>query len=122
MQAYYVAAVLLIFAFGSLFWHIENQEDVIASLEKSLVDAQADRIELELEKSECRTAVDKQNELLVGMRIEYEKRAAKLEKRKELSPQTRYEVIYKTIPNMEVESDECKDIKNMLDSIRANGL
>ena len=121
MQGYIAAAVALVVAFVSLFWYIENQKDVIASLEKKIAEQNADAALLELEKSECRAAVKVQNETLMSMRGEYEKRKKELEARKQLPASVRYEVIYKENPTMEVESDECKDIKNLLDSIRRSG-
>jgi len=122
MQGYIVAAGAVIVAFASLFWHIENQKDVIASLEKSLFEKYAEIATLEMEKSECSAAVTTQNEKLEGMRINYEDRVKALETRKQLSASVRYEVVYKENPTMEVESNECKDIKNLLDSIRSSGL
>lgn len=122
MQVYIVAAGALIVAFASLFWHIENQKDVIASLEKSLFEQYADAAVSEMEKSECREAVTTQNEKLMAMRINYEDRVTALETRKQLPAAVRYEVAYKENPTMEVKSDECKDIKDLLDSIRSSGL
>ena len=122
MQGYIVAAVALIVAFASLFWRIENQKDVIASLEKSLFEQHAQIATLEMEKSECLTAVTTQNEKLMAMRINYEERVKALETRKQLPSSVRYEVVYRENPTMEVKSDECKDIKDLLDSIRSSGL
>lgn len=122
MQGYIVAAVAIMVAFGSLLWHIENQKEAIASLEKTILEQNADAAVSELERSECRAAVKVQNETLMSMRVEYDKRKKEFEARKQLPAAVHYEVIYKENPTMEIESNECKYIKNLLDSIRNSGL
>ena len=122
MQGYIAAVVAIVVAFGSLFWHIENQKDVIASLEKTIAEQNAEAAIAELEVSECLASVTTQNEKLEGMRIDYEQRIKMLEARKQLPASVRYEVVYKETPTMEVESDECEDIKILLDTIRRSGL
>lgn len=122
MQGYVVVSVALVSAFVSLFWHIENQNDVIASLEKTILEQHADAAILALEASECRAAVTTQNETIATLLVEYENRTKEFEARKQLPAAVRYEVVYRENPTLEVESNECKDIKNLLDSIRSSGL
>ena len=42
MKGYIIAVVALIVAFVSLFWYIENQKDVIVTLEKTILEQNAE--------------------------------------------------------------------------------
>ena len=68
-----------------------------------------------------KAALDIQNEKITSMEIDLEERTAKYQELLNQPPEIRYEVIYKKVPSIEVKSNECKEIKKLIDDIRYSG-
>lgn len=68
-----------------------------------------------------KTALDRQNEKISSMEIDIEDRKAKYQELLNQPPEIRYKTVYEKVPNIEVKSDECEDIKKLIDSISAAG-
>ena len=68
-----------------------------------------------------KAALDTQNEKIASMEIDIEERNTKYQELLNQPPEIRYEVIYKKVPSIEVKSNECKEIKKLIDDIRSAG-
>jgi len=72
--------------------------------------------------SVCKSALAHQNEAIELQGVDIKTKEDALQELKTKPPDVRYKVIYKEIPTIETKSNECDDIKEMLDSIKASGL
>jgi len=72
--------------------------------------------ELVLKKS-----IATQNEKVVKYEIDLQTKTEEYDKLVGQPPEIRYETVYKKVPNIKVKSNECKDIKKLLDDIRTAG-
>jgi len=87
---------------------IENYKTTLAHLEASV--------------SVCTYSLKKQNEAIELQSINIKSKEEKLRELKAQPPDVRYKVIYKEIPKIDIKSNECDDIKEMLDNIKESGL
>jgi hypothetical protein len=81
----------------------------------------ADIVVLNTEKSQWLAVNAEQNAKIEASRFDLAKKESEYLELVNKPAEVRYKTVYKTIPNIEVKSDECKDIKELLDNIRANG-
>ena len=104
-----VITVLLTLFITSLFgnWLLSNK---VENLQKDIIIAEAETQQEQANNKVQKAEIDKQNTIIESNRTSYEENVKKFE-------EWRKKPIYRTIIK-EVKSDECKDIKNMLDSIR----
>ena len=80
--------------------------------------------ELQQEKSNNRTLRDEindQNDKIEKFRIDIEKKTEEYKKLINKSDKDRFKEMYEKNPELEVKSNECKDIKNSLNTIRKLG-
>lgn len=70
----------------------------------------------------CKSTLTKQNEAVELGKVDIKAKEDALQKIKKQPVEVRYKVIYKDIPKIEIKSNECDDIKSMLDSIKESGL
>ena len=115
-------SVVVLLMFGA-------KEYQINALEKELVVR-----DLEIEKhkttiayidasvSVCKSTLAHQNEAIEFQGVDLKIKEDALQKLKTKPPDVRYKVIYKDVPKIELKSNECDDIKEILDSIKAGGL
>ena len=89
-------------------------EAKVSGLESDLVVCKTNNVTV-------KSALDKQNEKIASMEIDLEERNAKYQELLNQPPEIRYEVVYKKVPSIEVKSDECKEIKKLIDDIRSAG-
>ena len=101
---------------GMLGLWIDNSrlENKVNELESKLVVCNTNRYQLE-------SAVKSQNDKIEQYRVDIEAKKEEYEKLLGKEPEIRYKTVYKSVPNIEVKSDECEDIKKLLDSIRNAG-
>lgn len=81
----------------------------------------ADIIVLNTEKRQWSAVNAEQNAKIEANKFDLAKKEAEYLELVNKPAQVRYRTIYETIPNIEVKSDECKDIKDLLDNIRISG-
>lgn len=81
----------------------------------------ADIIVLKTEKNQWLAVNAEQNAKIEASRFDLAKKEGEYLELVNKPAEVRYKTVYKTIPNIEVKSDECKDIKELLDNIRVNG-
>lgn len=77
---------------------------------------------LEASVSVCKSTLTHQNEAIELQSVDVKTKEDALQKLKTKPPDVRYKVIYKDVPKIELKSNECDDIKEILDSIKAGGL
>ena len=111
-----ITSVILILSVIALYLWQDNLklENKISELESSLIVCQTNKYTLE-------QAINSQNDKISKYEIDLENKNKSYQELLNKPAEIRFETIYKKIPSIKVDSDECKDIKNLLDDIRSNG-
>lgn len=65
--------------------------------------------------------VKSQNDAIEKLGMDYSKANAEYQKLLNQPPEVRFKTVYKEVPSIGVKSDECEDIKKLLDDIRNAG-
>ena len=89
-------------------------ETKVAQLETSLVVCSTNKLAVE-------NALSSQNEKVEAMRVDNEVALKMYQELVEKPPEIRYEGVYKKVPTIGVKSDECEEIKKLVDDIRNAG-
>lgn len=89
-------------------------ETKVAELETSLVICNTNKVAVE-------NALASQNDKVEAMRADSEAALRKYQELAEKPPEIRYEVVYKKVPTIGGKSDECEEIKKLVDDIRSAG-
>jgi len=103
-------------------YEISNLEDEVIGLQLELSQEKTKVLTLGNSLEGCKTSLERQNEIIESQKIDMTDREAKLRALKSLPPKVRYEIVYKAIPSIELKSDECDDVKKVLDEIKESGL
>jgi len=106
---------ILIVVIGAYFY-VKTMKGTITRLRGQLGDSQVEIANLKLESTRYKNAVEVQNKSIKVLEASEKLSLAKLRKWKEQKPEIRYKVIQNI---EEMKSDDCKDIKNTIDSIRS---
>ena len=109
-------------AFGAIFvaviglyFYIHSLKSDIQELYFKLERSKTELANTKLEAERYKNALDKQSEKIESLKSDIKNKTKILVKWKTLPPRIKYKTITKI---REVQSDECKDIKAQLDSIR----
>lgn len=108
--------VIVAMGIGMLWLWVDNSrlESKVNELESELGVCSTNRYQLE-------SAVKSQNDKIDQYRVDIEAKKEEYEKLLGQEPEIRYKTVYEKVPNIEVKSDECKDIKKLIDNIRNAG-
>ena len=108
-----IAVVLMIIAYIAVLRNTINGLE--HKVEKLSAESVISKQNLEL----CNTQLEKQNTLIEQQKQVYTKKVEEYKKLKKAPKKIRYKTIYKTIYKTKKEkaSNDCKDIKNVLDTI-----
>ena len=109
-----MAGIVGIFVIG-LYFYIHGLNKNIEALKKSLLQNQVKLANSKLESTRYKAALDSQNKEIEGLKTQKSLAESKLKKWKSKPPGVKYKVIYKV---REVKSNDCKDIKNVINSVR----
>ena len=109
-----MAGIVGIFVIG-LYFYIHGLNKNIEALKKSLLQNQVKLANSKLESTRYKAALDSQNKEIERLKVQENIAEVKLKKWKSKPPDVKYKVIYKV---REVKSDDCKDIKNVINSVR----
>lgn len=90
-------------------------------LEAKVSDLESDLVVCKTNNVTVKSALDRQNEKIANMEIDLEERNAKYQELLNQPPEIRYKTVYEKVPSIEVKSDECKEIKKLIDDIRSAG-
>lgn len=96
---------------------INSLEEAITKLETKNKDLVIDYGTCKANKATVENAMLKQNTKVKQYEVDITEAQKELDMLSKLSPKVRYKTIYKTI--YKEASNECEDIKNMLDSVRS---
>ena len=90
-------------------------------LEAKVSDLESDLVVCKTNNTAIKSALDKQNETISNMEIALEERNIKYQTLLNQPPEIRYKTVYEKVPSIEVKSDECEEIKKLVDGIRSAG-
>ena len=93
----------------------------ISTLKADLGQSEGKRAIAEANTASLRMALEKQKAEVKILQMDRAESIAKYEALKKQSEKVRYRAVYNTVPNIGVQSDECKDIKDLIDNIRSVG-
>jgi len=93
-------------------------ENNISTLKDRLQELQIESLEYQKENAVCKAAIEDQNAALDTIRQDYKSQSEEFRMWKEQPHHVKYKTIYKNII-LEVKSNECEDIKNSIDAVRA---
>jgi septal ring factor EnvC (AmiA/AmiB activator) len=96
---------------------ITSLEDAITKLEATNKDLVESYATCKANKATVENAILKQNSKIKEYKLDITEAQKELDMLSKLPPKVRYETIYKTI--YKEASNECEDIKSMLDSVRS---
>ena len=109
-----VSGVTLLLLIG-LYFYIHTLKTQIQDLKNQLTQNQVELANYKLESERYKNAIDIQNNKINELKVSKDNALAKLNKWKALPPKIKYRTITKI---REVKSNDCKDIKRVLDSIK----
>lgn len=115
-------SVVVLLMFGVKQYQISELEDEVMMRDLEIEKYKTTVAHLDSGVRECNTTLARQNEIVSLNAVEIADRERKLKELKAHPPDVRYKVIYKEIPTIDVKSNECEDVKKMLDSIKESGL
>ena len=93
----------------------------IQGLKADLAEEQTARVVAEANVASLRGAVENQNAKIKSIEVDRDKNLTRYEELKKQPEKVRYRVIYEHISKLDTKSDECEDIKELLDEIRKAG-
>lgn len=105
---YKFLAITIVFIIGFTILYINNLREENKILNANLVLEKANNVSL-------MASINSQNEKIEENKIDYEKNLKELEDWKNKPPNIKYKAVIKF---KEVKSNECKDIKNIINDIR----
>ena len=114
ISSYAVRIVLIAGALLAAYIYMLKTE--ISTLQSKLDKERADSVISAQNIELCNEQIYKQNNMFEQQKKKYEDKLSEYKKRLKQNKKVRYKVIYKTIG--EKKSDDCEDIKTMLDGIR----
>ena len=102
---------------SSTYFYFEKLsfKEEIKKTQKLLSEEQTSRVLGELQADTCLKRVSAQNQSILELEINHKSAMSKLDEWKALPPRVKYETIYKI---KEVKSNDCEDIKGVLDDAR----
>ena len=114
--------VVVLVMFGVKEYQISELEREVVVRDLEIEKYRTSVAYLEGSLGDCNASLSRQNEEIAKNAAAIEDKERKLKELKAHPPDVRYKVIYKEIPTIDVKSNECEDIKKMLDSIKESGL
>jgi len=109
-----ITAILIVIVSIVGYVYISSLKTQIITLRDTLKDNQIELANYKLASARCKSALDKQNDTVESLKANETLNLAKLKKWRNQPIKDKYKVIKKII---KVESDECKDIKNVLNAV-----
>jgi len=101
-----------------LYFYINNLKNTIKDYEIKISEVKLESINFKRQSELLKTSLNQQNKVVNNLKTDYKKSIITLKEWKSKPKEIRYEVIYKTIyKNKVTKSNECEDIKIMLDNI-----
>jgi len=111
----FIIVGLLVVASVVIYFYIDEYKSEISRLETKLNKSQLELANTKLESERFKNVVEEQNKNIETLKASEKLQLAKLKKIQSQKPSVRYKIIEKI---REVKSDECKDVQNVLDSVK----
>ncbi len=115
-------SVVVLLMFGVKEYQINTLENELLVRDLEIEKYKTTLAHLEASVSVCNASIKMQNETIAVNEADIKKREEKLRELKSQPPDVRYKVIYKEIPKIDLKSNECDDIKAILDNIKESGI
>ena len=109
-----IGGVIIVLITG-LYFYIHTLKSQINNLQDLLKDNQIELANSKLQSERYKNALDSQNKEIESLKLNEKLSLAKLKKWKSLPPKIKYKTITKI---REVKSNDCKDIKNVLNAVK----
>ena len=93
-------------------------ENNISTLKDRVQESKIESLEYQKENAVCKAAIEDQNKALYTIRQDYKSQSEEFRNWQEQPQLVKYKTIYKN-KILEVKSNECEDIKNSIDDVRA---
>lgn len=117
VNKYYIYIGMALLVIFVIAWqHIK-----INNLESENTTLQADIKVHELNEFTLKNVIITQNSEVEKQRVDLQNKTKQYQDLVAKPEKERFKVIYQTIPNIGVKSDECEDIKKLIDDIRSAG-
>lgn len=107
---------IILAAIAGLYFYISGLKSDIKDLKITMLETQNKLVNEKRQSTLFRTTLENQSKQIELLKVNTKLANTKLQKWKAQPPKVRYKVIYK---NREVKSNDCKDIKSTIDSIRS---
>ena len=111
-----ILGVAVAAAIAGLYFYISGLKSDIKDLKITVLETQNKLVNEKRQSSLYKTTLEKQSKQIEQLEAHTKLAKAKLKKWKSKPPDIKYKVIYKT---REIKSNDCKDIKSTIDSIRS---
>jgi len=111
----YVTAIVVLSLLLGLYFYIHSLKEQITTLREHLYAKNMEIANLQLESERCEAAISQQNKAIEEVRTREMQAKKELQAWKNKKPEVKYKVITKI---REVKSDECADIKRVINSVR----
>lgn len=111
-----ILGVAITAAIAGLYFYISGLKLDIKDLKITVLETQNKLVNEKRQSSLYKTTLEKQSKQIEQLEAHTKLAKAKLKKWKSKPPDIKYKVIYKT---REIKSNDCKDIKSTIDSIRS---
>ena len=111
-----ILGVAVAAAIAGLYFYISGLKSDIKDLKITVLETQNKLVNEKRQSSLYKTTLEKQSKQIEQLEAHTKIAKAKLKKWKSKPPDIKYKVIYKT---REIKSNDCKDIKSTIDSIRS---
>lgn len=115
-------SVIILLIFVAKEYQINALENEIVVRDLEIEKYKTTIAHVEASVSACKSTLAHQNEAIELQRVDIKTKEDALKKLKAQPTDVRYKVIYKDVPKITIKSNECDDIKEILDSIKASGL
>lgn len=115
-------SVIILLMFAAKEYQINALENELAVRDLEIEKYKTTIAHIEASVSVCKSTLAHQSEAIELQSVDIKTKEDALQKLKAQPANVRYKVIYKDVPKITIKSNECDDIKDILDSIKASGL
>ena len=115
-------SVIILLMFAAKEYQINALENELVVRDLEIEKYKTTIAHIEASVSVWKSTLAHQNEAIELQRVDIKTKEDALQELKTKPPDIRYKVIYKDIPKITIKSNECNDIKEILDSIKESGL
>lgn len=117
IKEYYIYIVIVLFVVGVFSYQYVKIQNLKADNAMLRADIEVHKIN----EFTLKNTIITQNDEVEKHRVDLEQKIKQYQDLLNKPEKERFKVIYQTIPNIGAKSDECEDIKKLIDDIRSSG-